>query len=59
MKLSEAQEAELQFLRRRVDYAIDNERQVDAPANAKQDLWYAREQLDQFVRRLRKEGYNI
>lgn len=59
MKLNEAQEAELQFLRRRVDLAVDNERQVDAPPNAKQDLWYARERLEQYVSALRKDGYDI
>lgn len=59
MRLSEAQEAELQFLRRRVDLAADNERRVDAPAQAKQDLWYARERLEQFVSGLRKDGYDI
>jgi hypothetical protein len=59
MKLSEAQEAELQFLRRRVDLAIDNERRADAPPNASQTLWYARERLEQFVSGLRKDGYDI
>jgi hypothetical protein len=59
MQLTEAQEAELQFLRSRVDYAVDKERQVNAPPQAKQDLWYAREQLEQYVRKLRKDGYNI
>lgn len=59
MRLSEAQEAELQFLRRRVDLAADNERRPDAAPNAAQDLWYARERLEQFVSGLRKDGYDI
>lgn len=59
MALNKAQEAELQFLRRRVDLAQDNAMKVDAPKHAQMDLWHAREQLEQFVTRLRAEGVSI
>jgi hypothetical protein len=49
---------ELQFLRRRVDAAQDRAMKVDASRQAQLDLWYAREQLEQFVSRL-SEGFQI
>jgi hypothetical protein len=59
MTLNKAQEAELQFLRRQVDAAQDRAMKVDASRQAQLDLWYAREQLEQFVSRLRSEGFQI
>ena len=57
--LSEAQRAELKFLRGRVDAAQDRMLKVDRDRNAQLDLWYARERLEQFVESLRKQGVNI
>ena len=59
MTLNKAQEAELQFLRRRVYAAQDRAMKVNASRQAQLDLWYAREQLEQFVSRLRSEGFQI
>jgi hypothetical protein len=59
MELNKAHRAELEFLRRRVDAAQDRAMQVDASRQAQLDLWYAREQLEQFVSGLRGEGFQI
>lgn len=59
MRLSKAHEAELAFLKRRVDNAIDATRKVDRHPNVEQDLWRAREELEQFVTMLREQGHNI
>jgi hypothetical protein len=59
MELNKAHRAELEFLRRRVDAAQDRAMQVDASRQAQLDLWYAREQLEQFVSGLRGEGFRI
>jgi hypothetical protein len=59
MTLSPAQESELNYLRRQVDAAHDRLLRNDADQWAQQNLWYAREELRQFVSKLRKEGHNI
>ena len=59
MTLSPAQESELSYLRRQVDAAQDRLLRNDAEQWAQRDLWYAREELQQFVSKLRKEGHNI
>ena len=59
MKVHRAHEVELDFLKRRVDVLIDEENRTDPHPNVKQDLWAARSELNQFVNKLRKEGYHI
>tara|TARA_X000001382_G_C3067606_1_gene146386 strand:+ start:99 stop:278 length:180 start_codon:yes stop_codon:yes gene_type:complete len=59
MKVHRAHEVELDFLKRRVDTLIDEENRTDPHPNVKQDLWAARSELNQFVNKLRKEGYYI
>ena len=59
MKIHRAHEVELDFLKRRVDTLINEENRTDPHPNVKQDLWAARSELNQFVNKLRKEGYNI
>lgn len=59
MKLHRAHEVELDFLKRRVDTLINEENRTDPHPNVKQDLWAARSELNQFVNKLRKEGYHI
>jgi hypothetical protein len=59
MKVHRAHEVELDFLKRRVDTLIDEENRTDPHPNIKQDLWAARSELNQFVNKLRKEGYHI
>ena len=57
--LSAFEESELRWLRRKVDELIDAEFRADARPNVKQELWYAREELEQFVSKLRKRGRRI
>jgi len=57
--LSAFEEAELRWLRRKVDELIDEEFRADARPNVKRELWYAREELEQFVSKLRKRGRRI
>lgn len=59
MKIHRAHEVELDFLKRRVDTLIDEENRTDPHPNVKQDLWAARSELNQFVNKLRSEGYYI
>jgi len=58
-ELSSFEEAELRWLRRKVDELIDEEFRADARPNVKRELWYAREELQQFVSKLRKRGRRI
>jgi hypothetical protein len=58
-ELSSFEEAELRWLRRKVDELIDEEFRADARPNVKRELWYAREELEQFVSKLRKRGRRI
>ena len=57
--LSVFEEAELKWLRRKVDELVAEEFRAGARSNIKQDLWYAREDLEQFVSKLRKKGRRI
>jgi hypothetical protein len=59
MKIHRAHEVELDFLKRRVDTLIDEENRTNPHPNVKQDLWAARSELNQFVNKLRSEGYHI
>ncbi len=59
MKIHRAHEVELDFLKRRVDTLINEENRTDSHPNVKQDLWAARSELNQFVNKLRNEGYYI
>lgn len=59
MKIHRAHEVELDFLKRRVDTLINEENRTDPHPNVKQDLWAARSELNQFVSKLRSEGYYI
>jgi hypothetical protein len=58
-ELSSFEEAELRWLRRKVDELMDEEFRADARPNVKRELWYAREELEQFVSKLRKRGRRI
>jgi hypothetical protein len=58
-KLNPFQESELKYLRQQVDRLHDDQNRRDAHPNAKNDLWVAREELNNFVRGLRAEGKNI
>ena len=51
--------SQLQWLRSQVDRAQDDSLRKDAPNNAKQKLFYAREELSSFTRNLRRAGKNI
>ena len=57
-KLTPFQENELQWLRQQVDRMQDN-KYTEAAINIERDLWVAREELDVFVRNLRKAGKKI
>lgn len=57
--ISPAQKAELDFLNRMVNRLQDESFRLDHHPNVQQDLWRARKELKDFVRSLRKEGFNI
>lgn len=57
--LHPAQNAELDFLRRVVDTLQEDKNRNSETHNIKMRIWEAREELDMFVKNLRKEGYNI
>lgn len=57
--LTDAQQAELRFLRQRVDRVQDELLRVDKRLDINQRMFHARQDLQSFVERLRKEGYNI
>tara|TARA_R100001244_G_scaffold106733_1_gene79190 strand:+ start:139 stop:327 length:189 start_codon:yes stop_codon:yes gene_type:complete len=57
--LHPAQNAELDFLRRAVDTLQEDKNRNEDTYNIKIRLWEAREELDMFVKKLRKEDYNI
>ena len=59
MEVTPAHKVELDFLKRRVDTLINEENRTDSHPNVKQDLWAARSELNQFVNKLRSEGYHI
>lgn len=57
--LSPAQQAELKFLRGRVDAAQDLLLSTSPPPHAHLDLWRAREILEQYVTTLRNQGHEL
>lgn len=58
-KLTPADEAHLSFLRRQVDNLERLRYSEDAPANISHQLYYAGEELRQFVNGKRRQGYLI
>jgi|TARA_R110001583_G_C5565365_1_gene401558 hypothetical protein len=60
-QLTPFQENELQWLRRQVDQLQDDKMRRDTvhKERVEQDLWVAREELNNFVVSLRKAGKNI
>jgi hypothetical protein len=58
-ELTPFEQAELRFLRNNVDRLQDEKYRRDARPDINKDLWEARENLDLFVRGLRKEGRSI
>ena len=57
--LSPADEATLRYLRNQVDQMAERQYRRDAGPNARNDYWYAAEDLKNFVSKLRQEGKNI
>ena len=58
-QLSPADEATLRYLRNQVDRMSERQYRRDAGPNARNDYWYAAEDLKNFVSKLRQEGKNI
>ena len=58
-KLSPADEAILKYLRDEVDRKAERQHRRDAGPNARNEYWYAAEELKNFVSKLRQEGKNI
>lgn len=57
--ITEAQKAELKFLRREVDKWQDELYRLDAHPNVQVNLWVARKELRNFTSDLRMQGYHI
>ncbi len=57
--LSPALKFEYKFLKQQVDRLQDELGRRDRPRNTEQDLWRAREELKQFVSKLRTKGIKI
>ena len=57
--LTPALEAELRFLRQQVDFWQQAWVKPDASPNAKNRYWHAKNDLANFVRNRREEGYNL
>ena len=57
--LSPAHKFEYRFLKQQVDRLEVERHKHDAPRNVEQDLWKAREDLKQFVSKLRSNGVKI
>jgi|TARA_Y100000385_G_scaffold179962_1_gene185870 hypothetical protein len=58
-QLSTFQEANLKWLKRQVDNLQDEQHRADARPRVKQELWAAREELDNYVKTLRDHGIKI
>jgi hypothetical protein len=58
-QLSPADEETLRYLRDQVDRMSERQYRRDAGPNARNDYWYAAEDLKNFVSKLRQEGKNI
>ena len=57
--LSPADESTLRYLRNQVDRLAERQYRGDAGPNARNDYWYAAEELKNFVSKLRQEGKHI
>jgi|TARA_R110000803_G_scaffold1880_2_gene6217 hypothetical protein len=57
--LTPFQENELKWLRQQVDQLQDNKYKTTKDANLERNLWTAREELNVFVKNLRKAGKKI
>tara|TARA_R100000654_G_scaffold19595_1_gene40040 strand:+ start:383 stop:571 length:189 start_codon:yes stop_codon:yes gene_type:complete len=57
--LSPAQKFEYRFLKQQVNRLEEERYRYDARPNIQQDLWKAREELKEFVSRLRTNGVKI
>lgn len=53
------QSAQLKWLKQQVDNLTDERYRKDARPNIQRELFAAREELDDYVKALRKGGYNI
>tara|TARA_R100000995_G_C3469570_1_gene117565 strand:+ start:140 stop:343 length:204 start_codon:yes stop_codon:yes gene_type:complete len=58
-QLSKWQAAQLHWLKRQVDNLREEEHRTDARPGIKRELWAAREELDDYVRQLKKSGVSI
>lgn len=58
-ELTPAQKAELRHLNRMVDIRQEEVYGRDPDPNGKNKLFYARQELKEFVRKLRQDGYSI
>ena len=58
-QLSMFQAAQLKWLKRQVDNLQDEKGRRDARPGIERELWAAREELDDYVRQLKKFGVSI
>ena len=58
-QLSKWQAAQLHWLKRQVDNLQEEQYRSDARPRIKQELWAAREELDDYIRQLKKVGIAI
>jgi hypothetical protein len=58
-ELSVFQASQLKWLKQQVDNLADERYRKDARPNIHRELFAAREELDDYVKALRKGGYNI
>jgi hypothetical protein len=58
-QLTTFQEANLKWLKRQVDNLQDEQHRADARPRVQQELWAAREELDNYVKTLREHGIKI
>ena len=58
-ELSVFQASQLRWLKQQVDNLADERYRKDARPNIHRELFAAREELDDYVKALRKGGYNI
>lgn len=58
-QLTTFQAAQLKWLKQQVDNLTDERYKRDARPNIHRELFAAREELDDYVKALRKGGYNI
>lgn len=58
-QLTPALEAEYRYLKNQVDLWMERQLRNDPEPDAKQKYFYAKDELTDFVRARRREGYNI